>query len=802
MTIVKKFTSDLSSVTATIIDKLSGDCGWSGISRFECQMQGCCWQPNKGADPLDDEQGRCIRHFDMNDYNDDEKFILAINHALTSEEENEENSEESENDDSKNVPHFGGSLPIGPGYNPNTGSMQNSWNSNNPFMQNRGNQMSLNSLFGQTQVQQPFSPFFGRKRKKRSIFNNFGGFRQSYGQQNQNQNMYNNLYGSSTNRNVPPQQSMTNAFNPFSAFTANQNYNRNPRDEVLLDGNPFQSQNPLESLINSVNYNPQDPSFLLTMQLLSDGKDSKDIVKDILEKQKLQHMKTYLDTPNPSQCPSVKPNRKIQCAGYSGQGLKADFNTCQARGCCFDVEAWQRLDDDYKEEAKKNAPVTTQAPETTTEDLPPWLKNGLANSGFGPSNPVNPFSSNNFRGRRSAGFNWNSPQQTQQQQNTDTDKFSRSMVNLNPNPFLPEEYQVEEVCTWINPFNGKHNLASLEPVIKQCCEQIMCYHAESSAAWAQWGEWGQCSATCGSGQRERTRLCVDGENVVDDGLCKGRNIHIEACNTNECPKMMPWSAWSTCSATCGTGLRTRHRQCSIIGFCQDQPTRDQENCKLQNCMSSWSSWSSCDRPCGGGVEIRNRYCTEPNCQVPPDEETRSCNVQYCEGWSNWASMDNLCMPINGQLCGTGRERVTRFCDGGDIGSPGCPSQDAIEKYIPCNLEPCPEWAPWAEWSDCQNTRQGKIRERMRSCPILGACGPEIQAIESIGCFTEWTSWSRCGWSTSTKTRKRYCQNSRLGCGEEDNSETVNCDSNSNSQSNQLRNSQNNFNTGYNSNSMG
>merc|ERR1712174_37895 len=79
---------------------------------------------------------------------------------------------------------------------------------------------------------------------------------------------------------------------------------------------------------------------------------------------------------------------------------------------------------------------------------------------------------------------------------------------------------------------------------------------------------------------------------------------------------------------------------------------------------------------------------------------------------------------------------------------------------------------------------------------------ENQAIESIGCFTEWTSWSRCGWSTSTKTRKRYCQNSRLGCGEEDNSETVNCDSNSNSQSNQLRNSQNNFNTGYNSNSMG
>merc|ERR1712157_607295 len=60
--------------------------------------------------------------------------------------------------------------------------------------------------------------------------------------------------------------------------------------------------------------------------------------------------------------------------------------------------------------------------------------------------------------------------------------------------------------------------------------------------------------------------------------------------------------------------------------------------------------------------------------------------------------------------------------------------------------------------------------------------------------------SRCGWSTSTKTRKRYCQNSRLGCGEEDNSETVNCDSNS--QSNQLRNTQNTFNTGYNSNTMG
>ena len=47
-----------------------------------------------------------------------------------------------------------------------------------------------------------------------------------------------------------------------------------------------------------------------------------------------------------------------------------------------------------------------------------------------------------------------------------------------------------------------------------------------TASWTSWTEWTQCSASCGSGSRLRTRACNG-----DSSLCVGDSTETEACET-------------------------------------------------------------------------------------------------------------------------------------------------------------------------------------------------------------------------------------------------------------------------------
>ena len=58
-----------------------------------------------------------------------------------------------------------------------------------------------------------------------------------------------------------------------------------------------------------------------------------------------------------------------------------------------------------------------------------------------------------------------------------------------------------------------------------------------------------------------TRTCVNGENG-DDGCDEGESVKVEKCSSTEpCPSWSPWSEYSACSATCGEGERTKTRVC-------------------------------------------------------------------------------------------------------------------------------------------------------------------------------------------------------------------------------------------------
>ena len=56
--------------------------------------------------------------------------------------------------------------------------------------------------------------------------------------------------------------------------------------------------------------------------------------------------------------------------------------------------------------------------------------------------------------------------------------------------------------------------------------------------WETWGEWSACNATCGGGQRSRSRRCVDGvSGSQDQSQCTGNGEQTESCNTHACASM-------------------------------------------------------------------------------------------------------------------------------------------------------------------------------------------------------------------------------------------------------------------------
>ncbi|KAL4235872.1 Hemicentin-1 [Mactra antiquata] len=157
--------------------------------------------------------------------------------------------------------------------------------------------------------------------------------------------------------------------------------------------------------------------------------------------------------------------------------------------------------------------------------------------------------------------------------------------------------------------------------------------------WGAWSEWSACKETCGNTIRTRSRNCDDPIPAGGGLDCIGDKQQYDNCTLSPCPihgGWSTWDSWSSCSKTCGIGLQRRDRHCS-----SPYPDYGGNHCfgdALENrvCMDKacsdggwtlWSVWSSCSHTCGHGLKSRTRSCSNP----VPSSLGKPCtgnNVEY------------------------------------------------------------------------------------------------------------------------------------------------------------------------------
>ncbi|XP_075689566.1 hemicentin-1 [Rhinoderma darwinii] len=263
------------------------------------------------------------------------------------------------------------------------------------------------------------------------------------------------------------------------------------------------------------------------------------------------------------------------------------------------------------------------------------------------------------------------------------------------------------------------------------CQNKLC---PVDGSWSDWSPWEECSKTCGSGKKTRIRTChmPPGQGGKS---CLGKAVDIIVCNTEPCPVdgvWSSWQAWGVCSKTCGKGTHTRVRVCnnpppSFDGSpCEGQDTQTQicsdRHCPVDGRWSAWGSWTSCSLSCGGGLRQRFRECSNPAPQYGGHKcegieyENEFCNGDLCPVHGNWGPWSpwGACS----RTCNGGQMRRYRNCDNPAPTNSGRGCTGADMEIHKCNTNKCPvdgNWGPWEAWSKCSATCGGGQQIRTRLC---------------------------------------------------------------------------------------
>ncbi|KAI6071942.1 Thrombospondin-2 isoform X1 [Aix galericulata] len=189
-----------------------------------------------------------------------------------------------------------------------------------------------------------------------------------------------------------------------------------------------------------------------------------------------------------------------------------------------------------------------------------------------------------------------------------------------------------------------------------------------------------------------------------------------------------WIVDSCTKCTCQDSKIVCHQITCPAVSCADPSFIEGECCPVcshsddsEEGWSPWSDWTKCSVTCGSGTQMRGRSCdvTRSAC-TGPHIQTRMCSFKKCDhrirqdgGWSHWSPWSSCSV-----TCGVGNITRIRLCNSPipQMGGKNCVGNGRETEK--CEKVPCPvngQWGPWSPWSACTVTCGGGIRERSRLC---------------------------------------------------------------------------------------
>uniref|UniRef100_A0A7S1M5B3 VWFA domain-containing protein n=1 Tax=Alexandrium catenella TaxID=2925 RepID=A0A7S1M5B3_ALECA len=156
----------------------------------------------------------------------------------------------------------------------------------------------------------------------------------------------------------------------------------------------------------------------------------------------------------------------------------------------------------------------------------------------------------------------------------------------------------------------------------------------------------ECSVTCGGGTQELTRAIITPPS--GGGAACPPTKQMQTCNEQPCPvdcKLSQWSGFSACSAACGGGVSERTRLIKQQPRYEGDPcggTEETVPCNMDACdtdcgLAPWTKWSDCSKACDSGTRTRRRAVSAaavgrgecPHADSPARLERKTCNTQAC-----------------------------------------------------------------------------------------------------------------------------------------------------------------------------